>query len=128
MDSEFKLAKFSSFSIRDPEMVSKYASLGYFHYQYIKLLDPMNSYENIVKDNGVMRGARWNLHDGSYIAVAIVDFKTKRKTMCLYRYERHRLHLTVSDLTNLVDEIARSLKTDALDCFVKFDVYTLLGD
>lgn len=126
MISEFKLTRMSSLSIKEPEMVVKYASLGYFHYQYICTLDTLNSCENLVKDNGVLRGYP-NMMEGSYLSVSIADFSRMRKQTCVYWYPEHRMWVSVGNLLDLVDSVLRSTGTkDISNVFVKFDAYALV--
>ena len=125
MISEFKLTRMSSLSIKEPEMIAKYASLGYFHYKYICTLDTMNSCENLVKDNGVLRGYP-AMMEGSYLSVSIADFSRKRKHTYLYWYPQHRMWLSVGDLVDLIESILPALQTDSSNLFVKFDAYALV--
>lgn len=127
MNNEYQLMKMNNFSIKDPEMIMKYASLGYFHYQYINSLDPLNSSENLVKDNGVIKGPRFNFKDGNYIEIAVADFDKRRKISCVFWYEKHRLRNSVGDLLDLLKYINGGLRLEGDNCFVKFDVYTIVS-
>lgn len=125
MFSDYNFAAMKVSIISDADMIMKYASLGYFHYQYIKDLDPMNSSENLIKDNGVLRQAASQFKDGSYIEVNFVDFNRKKKQTCLFVFQHHRLRIEVGDLIAICDYIKSSSKSDDSNCFVKFDVYTI---
>lgn len=125
MFSDYKLAGMKVSVIADADMIMKYASLGYFHYRYIKDLDPMNSCENLIKDNGVLRKAPSGFKDGSYIQVNFVDFSRKIKRTCLFVFDHHRLRIEVGDVMELCEYIKASSKSDDSNCFVKFDVYTI---
>lgn len=125
MFSEYNFAGYKSSKIEDADMIMKYASLGYFHYRYIKDLDPMNSCENLIKDAGVIRRAPAEFKDGSYIEISFVDFSRKKKQTTLFTYQHHRLRIEVGDLIDMCEYIKSSSKSDDSNCFVKFDVYTI---
>lgn len=125
MFSDYKLAGMKASMISDADMIMKYASLGYFHYRYIKELDPMNSCENLIKDNGVIREAPSSRKDASYIEINFVDFSRKMKQTCLFMFPHHRLRIEVGDIIDMCEYIKASSKSDDSNCFVKFDVYTI---
>lgn len=128
MLDKYRLVKFNNSLIRDQGMVTKYASLGYFHYQYIKTLNSLNTCENLVKDNGkVVRRVDSQFKEGNYIEVSIADFNNGRKMSCLFRYPSQDDISSVGELRSIVEYIHEGMRIDETSCFVKFDVYTIIN-
>lgn len=125
MIDECKLVKMSSLFIKDTEMMTVYASLGYFNYQYVNSLNNSNSCIDLVKDNGVIKCEGTTFEDGSYLKVSIVDAFNKRKNSILYWYPRYRLDMTVGDLNSILAYVCTGLRINVTNCFVKFDIYTI---
>lgn len=126
MDERFNLYKLLSTSINDPTMISKYASLGYFHFVYIASLDPYNTCENLVRDRGLVRGTEDKFIKGDYIKVSLVDFNKKRKIVGVFKCKDYRLEVSVGDLTNLCRFLNTKMDVNSDDCFVKFDACTVV--
>lgn len=128
MFENYKLIKLNSSNILGPEMPAKYASLGYFHYNYIKTLDLSNSIENLVKDKGVLkRREDSRFREGIYLEVSMADFSVNRKISVLFKHPGDGSAIKVRDLVGIVDYVNSSIKLDGTNSFVKFDLYTIVN-
>lgn len=125
INKTFRLIKLNSSSISDP-LINRYASLGYFHYRYILELDPSNSSQNIVKDIGTRGTSNNYIKKGYYIEIAVADFTKRRKTCFLFKSIKSYLEIRISDLLEVLNEMLNPLKINKDDCFIKFDMYSIV--
>ena len=122
MDNAFNLENFAGFPIKGFEHIVKYASMGFFHYDYLLKLNPQNSAENLVKDQGLRR-TKYVKKEGSYLVVYIADFDNLRRTSFLFSYDKNRFNITVGDLLELLDLLFSTYFKDRSNMFVKFYTY-----
>lgn len=122
MDNGFAIKNFSVFPIKNFEDIIKYSSMGFFSYDYLLSLDPLNSAENLVKDHGIKR-FKFVKKEGDYLNVYIADFKHLNRMSFSFSYDKNRFNITVGDLLDLLDWLFTKYYKDRSDMFVKFDTY-----
>jgi hypothetical protein len=122
--NDFNMISLNSKSIEDKTTIVNYASLGYFHSAYINSLNVNNKCTNIVENKGDIKHVL--LDYGNYICIKLADFSRNQKIDILFKVNKDINDILIKELITLTNTLIEGFNIDNPDCFVKFNVYTVV--
>lgn len=120
---KFRLLKYKTFCIKESELLSEYASQGYFRYkEYLTELDPNKSFREVVRNAGITEAICGDKSIQECVVISILDVTNKIKTSAVVDILIHADRIYIKDLLECITSIYKRLDSDN-KCFVKFDLY-----